>query len=295
MQWVVIALWLIYATLSLLSPNATGNHYHLASWQTFGLHLAIVLPVLVVWLVALRGALAFKHYAGIITGGVEARSMNLIAMGLLWLVAYLISLSLLGNILPYFAHSPAITWLVSLRNQVPPLINLIAFGLLYLGSHRLQRVVTFTTWTRGSSWLMVAFLIFASLFALEFATTDVPNNLNGIPIYTMSRPVLLVTMILPYMLAWFMGLLAAFNILKYARQVKGLLYRQALRGVARGIVAIVGCIAIFEVLIVAVRFLAGLSLGSLLLVMYALLLLGGLGFWWVQTGAQQLGKLEVTE
>jgi hypothetical protein len=103
---------------------------------------------------------------------------------------------------------------------------------------------------------------------------------------------LVLTIIIPYLYAWFIGLLAAFEITVVARQAKGILYRQALRLLAGGVsVVIAGLITIQYVRSV---FPSGgkLSLGLVLLLIYLVYLIVAAGFVLITLGANRLKKIE---
>ncbi|HSX01188.1 MAG TPA: hypothetical protein VLF67_03005, partial [Candidatus Saccharimonas sp.] len=109
------------------------------------------------------------------------------------------------------------------------------------------------------------------------------------------RELLLFTMLLPYLLGWFLGLLGAINISRYARQVRGTLYRQALGYLVVGIMGVIGFAVTVQILTLATRFLLGFSLPRLLFTIYILLVLYGLGFWLVRLGARKLTRIEVVQ
>ncbi|HSX02628.1 MAG TPA: hypothetical protein VLI05_04940 [Candidatus Saccharimonadia bacterium] len=291
-----ISAWLLYAVLSLASPTPTAQAaYHITGPQVFALQLTIAVPLLIIWLVALRSAIGAKDYVQAIHGGPEAAALNLIANGLFFMAAYVVVIGLLSAITPYLVHSPALATMVTLRNHLPLVISLVGFGLLYHGSQRLKAAANFTTWTPLTGWLFAGLCLFAAGFTWLFTVTPAGSDSRGIPNYSLPRATLLVTMVLPYFIAWFLGLLASRNIARYSSQVKGIIYRLALRDVARGLVLIIVMGMLFQLLNLAMRLLLGLRLGAILLILYALLILYGSGFWLVRAGFKKLLRLEVTQ
>lgn len=289
----VIGCGLLYAGLSLFASRGGNPAFHLSNLQTIFMQLTIVIPVIVIWLVALRGAITFKVYANLIKGSPEAAGINRIADGLFWTVIYLICIALTGAAVPYFSQSPQLPLVLLIRNHAPVLAALVAFILIYAGSHQLRQITPFTTWTRTTIWLMVAFSLFSLFIALVFIQTPTPVDSRGIPNSTLPREVLLFSVLLPYLSAWLMGLLASVNIAKYAKRVNGIIYRAALQDLVRGIVAVVAFGILLQLLTLASRFLVGLSLAPLLLIIYTLLAFYGLGFWFVRSGAKKLTRMEV--
>jgi hypothetical protein len=285
-----------YVLLSIWSPSSTADRlYHLTNLQKAFLQLSILGPAIVIWFVALTGAVTFRRYAVVITGGAEAQGLRLISVGLLWLVVYVVTLSLSGAALPYFMHSSWLPTLITIRNHLPVLSSLIAFGLICWGTHKLRASAQFKVWTATTTVLLIVMAAVAGLFVWAFLTITPEPGASGIPQYTLPPQVLVFTVVLPYCWAWFMGLLAALNIVRFARRVKGVIYRQALRDLAAGIAVVVALVALLQLVVLSNRFLIQLSLGALLLLVYGLLAIMAVGFWYVRSGARKLMKIEVAQ
>jgi hypothetical protein len=300
-RWAYVAVvvsWTIYAALTLFAPAAANTRYHMSTMDLVLLRLTVIVPIHLVWLVAVRGAVAFKSYAEIIKGSPEADEINQIANGLLWTIAYLVSISLVGSIEPLFYHTHFFNAAIILRDHIPPLIALVGFLKLYFGSHKLRTVANFTTWTRSTVIVLIAFGLFVASFVLEFAST--PVNSTALTVTRNSTSLLplgllLFTLVMPYVIGWFMGVLASINILKFSHSVKGILYRKALGNLVRGIATIVIFAIAIQLTTFADRFLTNLSIGLVLVVVYGLIALYALGFVFIWMGAKQLERLEGTE
>jgi hypothetical protein len=294
--WILGACSVAYVIVSLFSPSPTASHlYHLSDVQRILLQLTIVVPMIIIWFIGLWGAVAFREYAAFIRTSRESQGLWLISTGLLWLIGYLVTLNLTNVILPYFIGSTALPILVSVKNHLPALTSLIAFALICRGSLRLRRSTPYSVWTPGAFILLGVIAVLASVFARLFLETPATLTTAGVPSQTLPREILVFTMVLPYCWAWFMGLLAALNIAKYARHVKGIIYRQALGNLTWGVAAAVSMVALVQCLTLTNRFLTQLKLGTLLLVIYGLLIICAVGFWFVRRGAQKLLRIEIVQ
>jgi hypothetical protein len=292
----VIACWVVYAVLSLLAPTAASARFHMTPMQLFFLRLSIIFPVNLIWLMATRGVINVKFYAQMIRGSHDAQAINTIADGLLWTLAYLILITLGNAVLPYFVNAKFFDVLIIIRDHIGPLFALIAFFVLYRGSQRLKLVANFDTWSTSTIWALIAFSIFAFFFVLEFATSPaIGTGPSRSSLAILPHELLLFTLIIPYIASWFMGILAIINISKYARQVKGNLYRQALESLVRGIAGVVFFIMVYQIIVFAARYLTEISLGMTLLIVYIILLLYGLGFLFIRTGAKKLMRIEAVQ
>ena len=290
-------LWLAYAALSIWTPTTASNPnpYHLTTLTKDLLVLTIVIPMLVIWLVAVRGALAFQRYARLIKGSPEAPALTLIAQGLMWLVGFMIVFILVGAITPHLTKESWFPAVVVIRNHLPAYVALVSATLLYLGSQRLQSFTRTATWTAGTILLFIIFALFTIVFTATFTTGNLSSSSSDLLIRTIPKTGLIFTLIIPYVLSWLLGILACVNILKYAREVNGIIYRSALRWLVLGIFSVLLFGILIQVLTLVGRFFTGLSLAPILATLYIIVVLYGAGFWFIQAGTRRLAKLEVVE
>ncbi|MDF2461321.1 MAG: hypothetical protein K0S68_724 [Candidatus Saccharibacteria bacterium] len=293
----VVLAWLVYALLTLFAPEISNRRFQLSDSALLLLRLTIIVPIHLIWLLAMRGAVAFKNYSALIAGGKESKAIDLIANGLLWTIGYLILNSVLSATTPFFAGTSVFAPLVIIRDHLAPFFSLIAFFLIYRGSHLLRDIAGFTTWTRGTAWIVAAYSVFAFLFVLQFATAPILDGAAAGRTATSIVPhnILLFTLIVPFLSAWFMGVAALINISKYARHVKGVLYRSALVNLVRGLIVVIGFSISLQLLNFSAKYLATLQIGAILLILYALMILYATGFFLVANGARKLAKLEATQ
>src|SRR3954468_17513736 len=76
---------IIYIAGTLLAP-LTPNRFNLSTAKTHALQIAIALPVVVIWEVAVYGAERFRSYAKSISDHPDGKSFNKVAIGLSLLV-----------------------------------------------------------------------------------------------------------------------------------------------------------------------------------------------------------------
>jgi hypothetical protein len=297
---IVLGAWLLYTALTLLAPNTSSSgHFHMSFFSLDVLRLTIIIPALAIWIIAIQGATSFKNYAAMITGSHEGQAVNLMANGLLWLVAYMILSSLMSSLDPFLQSPLVFHPYIILRDHLPALFGLIGFALIFVGSNSLKSVVKFSTWTWAWTTLLIMglFALFAVGFVLDFSSqtviTQPANIINSSAIVPIR--VLLFTLILPYLISWFVGILAAINIFRYSQMIDGILYRRALRSLVWGIVTVILFAMAVQVTTFADKFLVNLSLGALLLIVYVFVLFYALGFFFIWMGAKQLKRLEALE
>ena len=292
---ILLVAWLAYVFITVTTPMRR-NPYHISHGTEILIQASIFILIGIIWYVALGGASAFKNYSSMVSDAKEAPGLNNIANGLLWAATYLVAVALAGSIVQYFATSSFSDTLSILRDHLTALVVLVAFVYLYIGSQQLAYVAKFDTWNRNTMIIVAIYMIFAIAFVIAFTHASVPppgstrNSLSILP-----HRLLLFTLILPYLISWFLGILACVNISRYAKRVKGILYRRALVNLVRGIITVIAFGIILQLLTFSVRFLTGLSLNSILLIIYAIIILYGLGFWFIRSGAKMLARIEVVQ
>ncbi len=288
---------LIYTILIFLLPTNQNTilTYHLSSINYRIIAFVIALPAMLSWFAAFIGYVELHEYAHSIRKTQEGEHFNRLAAGCTWLAWSLpvpIIISLLLN-----AASSKWTNLqgaaIIISNYLNLLLPLIAFSIIGTASRGLlddaklkfslasARIIVFLFLGAG---VLYCYLTFRTFDSTSLASTDNPYFL---PIW-----LLVLTVTIPYLYAWFIGILAAYEISLFSKHLSGVLYRQALRLLVGGLIAvIVSSIALQYINSVQPRV-------SYLIVDYRLGLtalfrvIGGGGFVLLTLGALRLKKIE---
>jgi hypothetical protein len=99
------------------------------------------------------------------------------------------------------------------------------------------------------------------------------------------------TVLVPYLLSWLFGGLAALNLRCYSRQADDLRVRTAFGRVALGLGSIILISVLVQVLVLTTSVLGKLALAPLLGIIYVLIILYGLGYVLIARGSKQLRQL----
>lgn len=297
---IMIALWLAYAALSLSAPQTPASiRFNLSSLQIELIRLTILIPMLVVWLLALYGAIRFRRYAQTIRDSTDGKAMSRIATGLGWFVVYILLLTLIGSILPHFRQSPYLDWLISGRNLLSVATAFLGFYYVYSGAAKLTQLIgAKVVWTaKRVLLLLLPYCIFAMAFTyLFFINPDLNNTgqLASIPTYVLPPAILLYAIVIPYLFMWLLGVLSVLNLRNYASNVPGVIYRKVLSRLARGMIGVICFIISLQLLNVLVGTISQLALGSLLLIIYLLILMIAISYGSIASGARRLAKIEAS-
>jgi hypothetical protein len=294
-----LLLIVIYLSQTLLAPvsKLTLSRYHIDSTQARLLTLTIAIPYIIIWSVALMGYLRLSTYINLIQKYKDGAAFRVISRGILWLGLWLPLSTIINNFFfeYYSAHHGATADLVRLNNYLNMIILFGGFWLVYKGSGQLLALVKKKPDTVASQILTLAFIAFSALYVfltLEDSARRYPTHSVATATYYEPDWLIIITLVIPRLLYWFLGAQAVQNIYLYRRKVKGRLYKHALNNLALGLGSVVTTTILLRCLQSLSAPLERLSLGLLLGVVYVLLILISVGYVLIAKGAKKLQQLE---
>ena len=296
MQWCA-AVAATYVVLIFVLPgnHATMDYYHLSAFGYRVANAALAIPTIAVWFAAFWGYAKLREYSRAIAISREGPQFARLASGCAWLAWSLpvttISYFLLNGVANKWpAFHPAA---IIISNYCALILALIAFITISLaargmiGKSRLNlgltsaRLVMALFFVGG---LAYCFFIFRHLDLTSLASTHNP--------YFLPAWLMIISVIIPYLYAWFIGLLAAYEISLFGANVHGLLYRRALLYMVSGLVAVVLSSIALQYISSVVPKSGDLLFDYRLLLILVVRIVGGVGFFVLAIGANRLKKIE---
>lgn len=296
------AVYALFSLIYLLQTSLTKpskdvlEKYHISSAQVVALSLTITIPYLVIWFIGLVGYLRFKSYTDRIAPTKDGRAFKTMGQGILLLTLWLPLSAVLGAAVTqyYTVHHDATALMVNINNYFNIIILLPAFILLAQGSARLLPLVRRRNIGIPTKWGLIS-VVFAAVYtflvfhdpARQFPT----HNVKAAGYYLPDWAILL-TIVVPRLIMWFLGAQAVYNLSVYYSNIKGTLYRSALEDLAKGIGVVVLTAIILRCLQSLSVTLGRLSIALLLLIIYALLAVIAAGYILIAQGAKRLQLIE---
>ena len=286
---------LYFALIFILPPNPSVMRlYNLTVWDYKAVVFAASLPLVVAWVAAFVGYAKLRDYAQMIDTSPEGSSFNTLAKGcglLAWSLPVLAAVGLVfSSIAGLWPGLDAAT--VISRNYLNLLLPLIAFTIIGATSRQLVKQIGIQINRSSVRLIMLLFSIAGILYCYltfrHFDLTSLGSTQNPyfLPIWLM-----VITLTVPYLYIWFIGSLAAYEIILFSRHVQGVLYRQALKLLSAGLALIIASS-------IALQYLGSLhspghlELGYQLVLGLIFQILGGSGFVLLAFGAARLKKIE---
>ncbi len=285
---------LAYTFLGLLIPlsRETREAYNFSLSQAHIIAFITALPLFGVWFMAFFGYGKLQKYVSSIRKSKEEGAFAKIADGVMILSWGLVVQAFTALIFTGIAdHITSFsTAAVILQNYISLAFPLVAFSLIANGARKLVTARHNYASLPNSRLLILLFAFIASVYSyLILHLRDQQGNAaDHLPII-----LLLCTVIIPYLYAWFSGLIAAFDISMHARTTSGLLYKRSLGRLSAGLIVLIVASILMQYLnSVFISHVGDFSLNVVLLIDYLLLLGISHGYLLIINGVNGLQKIE---
>lgn len=291
MVWFII-LAVITGGLALgLPPDPhTLQQLHITSVAYRVAILILLVPYGIIWYAAFYAYAKLKEYAYAIKGSEDGKAFHKIMVGMGVLAFALIVPTAISLILTTIAgHHPGFKPASVVIDNYLPITSLAGFFFIGNGTRMLVNVNK----NRPS---LTGIRVFALLFitiSVGFAYFVFRFHVHHPHVYYLNSFLLMFTFIIPFLFGWFVAFLSAYEFSLYAKNVSGLLYKQAINYLAYGIViTIMGSVAIEFLNNTFVVAKASHSLDSLLVFEYILLIIIAVGLIFMALGTRKLKRIE---
>lgn len=295
--WPILGLAILYIVLLFVLPaNHDATHaYNLSALQYHVLLLAIELPVIIIWFIAFYGYGKLAEYATALKDAPEAVGFWSIARGAHWIAWELPIPALISVVLAFItnAHPRFEPAAVIISSYVSLIILLLAFSFISTGSRALATQAKSFISVNGIKILTLLFVVMGTLFCLfTFRHLDLHLMGDAQNPYYLPTWLVVLTLIIPYLYSWLIGLLAAYEILLLSHRTHGVLYKRGLLLLVIGLATIIATSTGLQYYRSVAPRTGHLSLGVTLIVSYAIELAAAIGFILLALGARRLKRIE---
>lgn len=288
---------ILYLILIFVLPanKVAMQNYNLDPTTYRILLLLVVAPYMLIWLGAFYGYAKLQQYTNLLKKSAEGEDFQYITRGTMYLAYGLPIVALLSICLNSIANShPGFKpTAIIVVNYASLLVPLLAYNTIRKGSHGLvERSKTRFSLTDMRTIVMVLVVIGVAYCYFTFKKLNLDSIGSSDNAYYLPAWLMITTVIIPYLYAWFSGLLAAYEMVLYSRQVQGVLYRQAMRWLAGGIVGIIAGGVGLQYLRTVVPRTGHIALNTTLLLANIIYVILAIGFILLIIGAIRLKKIE---
>jgi hypothetical protein len=291
MKWYLVLLVITIVLVIAIPPSpGTINKYHISLTEYRILISTLILPFAIIWFSAFYAYNRMRLYSNEIQHTREGKAFKNISDGigvLAWGLAITTILSILFGAIAN-AHSGFTATQKVIIGYFDILVPLIGFTFIGNGTRKLNVIAKLRPSLVGTRMIVFVFLVIG-VFYTHLVVTNSAHSQNP---YYLSLYWLLLTFIIPFLYAWFIGLLCANEIRLYAQSIKGIIYKRVLIQLAAGI-AIVILSSIASQFISSVYLTKhSIAVGSALLFIYPVLVIEAIGYGLIAYGARWLKRIE---
>ena len=291
MKWYIVLL-IIAAVLIIALPPAPGitNRLHISLTEYRLAISTLILPFAIIWFSAFYGYNKLRGYANKIQHTKEGDAFKNFADGigiLAWGLAITTIVSLLFNAI-VDAHPGFTTAQKIIINYLTVIVPLIGFTLIGNGTRALNVLAKIRPNLTSTRVIVLIFLLIGVFFT-HLVVSNTAHNQNT---YHLSLYWLLITFIVPYLYAWFIGLLCANEIRLYAQFIKGIIYKKALIQLAAGITIVIIASIISQFVSSVFLNKNSIQIGTAFLIIYPILVIEAIGYSLIAYGARMLKRIE---
>jgi hypothetical protein len=275
----------------LISPKQkTLKRYHISSLHLRVLDLTIIVLYAIIWFCAIYGFYTFRQYYQLIKMTKDGKPLANLTTGIGFLAFWFPVTGVFNTYSNYLVqkHSELASQVSITQNYLSLLIPLIGFIFISVGARGLSDIAKQRPSLIGINVLVALLILIGVLYVYLVSNTH--NRLNST--YNLSTLYILITLVVPYIYMWFMGLLSFYEIFLYRKKVPGIVYRSSWRLSAFGIGALIIISITIQYLTTVSERLTRLSLNWLLMVVYGLLILLAIAYILIALGVRNLKRIE---
>lgn len=292
-----IVLWLVYFYITLTaSVDESTNKFHLTLSQMIILRASIAVPFLIIWFVGTLGLNGVVRYLTTIANSNEAKGFYRITTGIAVLLLGLVLGAAVGSARLVFAgNEVALINIAVIVNYISVFMPLIAFAYIFAGADYLAGLVS-KSLAILSNPLPVILTLSSAIFYTWIIFSNPDRQFGVGPQHTgasyLPDGLFVLTVMLPYIIMWALGIFAAVRLTEYRRSVGGEIYRSALSGFRDSIAFIIGLSISLQALKLLSDFFATANLQVILVAVYLILLAIAIGYVLLWLAARKLTRIE---
>jgi hypothetical protein len=243
-----------------------------------------------IWGAAFYGYVKLSDYARMIKGNADGKAFQKLSRGLFWLALWLPVTSIVSILFTNISHvhSEFTTPAAIINDYLALVIPFIGFLYIGMGASEFSKI-TKRRPSQLAKYATALILISVGVVYTHLVTTT-ENTLNAE--YHVDTIAMLITLVIPYIFMWYVGMFATYEIYAYQLRVKGVLYGRSLKLLAIGMALLIITSIFIQYLSTLSNRLTSLSLNGVIALVYLLLLILGVSYVLIAIGAKRLQKIE---
>lgn len=283
----------LYVYLSFAAPtSADSNALNLSELQLVLIRLTIFIPYILSWFAGLSGSVALRR-CGEWLRGEESSGFRLIANAVAVFVVGSLLSSLVGSLRSYFDEGTVWRVAVSVvNNYVYVGTALVAAIVFFKGARKLVHPKQDERAEKDDKVMSAVITVILACLYIPLVFTNPYRQIpaaSGQATYYLPDVVIVLTIVLPLIVTWYVFLAAMFRFNRYVLPISNEMRRRGLKGLFHGLWLTLFASIFLQILIsLGSQRLTGAGLGFLLAIIYVLVGLQVVGFILIYFGAKHV-------
>ncbi len=309
-------LWLGYFYFTFTSPIDPENRLGLTNPLSVRLvQVSFAVPIMLIWAFGAYAVNGLRKYVDLIKGTVEAKGLARISIGIALLLFGFALNSFIGSVRSHYnpinyyndvlglidgdtTRLDVLRSFTILTQYLSVLWTVIPYGFMFFGAWTLLKSSQLVSDFKKRLFFPVfALILSVMMYLMLFFQNPIrqvalhPEE-GQLPTYFLPDSIVLSTIVLPYIIAWGLGLMAALATDVYKEKVTGFVYREALSKLSIGFLTIVSTSILFQIVGTIGNAFFDWSLTAILALVYVLVAILGVGYVLFALGVRKLRKIE---
>jgi len=292
--YLFIALLIIYIILGFTlpsDPTVLAKH-ELTQTSARLLNLTIVVPISIIYLVALYGYIRFDDYSRAIRKTKEGPHYANISNGLCILALSLPLGALMNSLVAYFKFQYVDLYPIGLVGQTYINLALLLSGIIMAakGAEGLYGTVSKNTRLKLTHTSIITIILFSSMY-IWLVTSQSPEASSEY-VFLIPEWLVVFTLAVPYLFAWTLGGKTTYLLYKYKQKVRGKIFKSSFDSLYKGFGLVIVISITVRLLITLSAQFNRLNLTPLLAFIYVLVFMYAVGYGLLARGARKLKRIE---
>lgn len=298
--WIgLLLIWGIYSYYTFQTSSQKAMiKYNLGSFQLSMLRISVVVPMLFIWSAILYSFLKLHDYSQKIIKSKDGVGFRFISNGIFFILLSSIVSSYLSLYIQFVPGNQIfLRDLRILNNYIQVVFSLLSFYLIWKGSKKFVDMVNAGKKVNKQRPYVIFSLVLISLPYIYFVFQNSVRSFSSSPdiISTYNLPDILIfpTIVLPYIISWWFGIMSVVNMSAFKEETKGVIYKSVLDKFYKGFLTVILLFISLQYFTQFSAFFTNAGLSLILVIIYVILLIDAVGFIFVARGTKSLNKLEI--
>jgi hypothetical protein len=255
----------------------------------------VQIPAMIVWLLAFYAYSRLNSYAITLKKTPSYKALKTLSKGILLLALSMPISSILSRFLNLFEGYNQTFYHVTIiiTNYINLFLPFAAFIIIYYSAKKITHRAQINYSLASSKFLILIYVVAGVIYSYETLKAFSGNSLISINnVYHLPVFIFIITILIPYLYSWFIGLTTSYDINAFATKLVGVIYRRALYFISLGLATVIISLIASQYVTTITPTYGHLAFNFHTILSIVFKVITGIGFYLLAHGANKLIKIE---